>query len=662
MALLHSSGTPATELTPELITSLWRPTEVQLSPDGGRAAWVAKRWGAEGEHDESAIWVADLAADEGARRWTFGGEETSPRWSADGTRLALLSDRKKRGVAGLYLLDTTGGEARPLVERERSIAAFAWCPDGSRIAFLAPDEPSEEDRRREKEQDDARVFGDWHPNRVFVVEVESGTVTPLREVEGHPVAIAWSPDGSTLALVVQPTLEVDSSLLATIVALGVDDVAPPAMVCSSPGADGVFFNGTGERLVFTALHEANFVSALTVWAVAPQAGAEPTVIGPQITEPACGIGVGAITREHRVVMHVIEGLGTRLEWCDPVTGEREKWWEASGDIVCFDVAPGERLAAAYFAERGPVEIWAGEPPDLSRLSDHHGAIGAISFGAVRDFEFLSEDGTARDGIVVLPTGATPADGPWPTVVLPHGGPYGHSGRQLNLSPGNWAQWLAADGYAVLMPNYGGSMGHGHAFAAMARGGVGGAEWQDVLAAVDTAIEAGIADPERLGIGGWSQGGFLSAWAVTQTGRFRAAVVGAGVTDWSMLALTSDVPTFEASLAGGSPWDADDRRRADARSPIVGAPAVRTPTLILSGEQDERVPVSQARAFHLALRRHGLAVELVTYPREPHGLRERRHQEDVLRRVRNWYGRWLKGLETPPTRSRPSPEPSRREPG
>jgi dienelactone hydrolase len=632
---------PDTKLTPELITSLWRPVEVRLAPDGHRAAWTAKRWGADGERDESAVWVADIGSDETGRRWTFGCDDAVPRWSPDGTRLALLSGRKRPGIACLYLMEAAGGEARPLVERGRSVHAFSWSPDGERIAFLAPDEPSAEDRRREEEKDDARPFGDWHPNRVWTVEVVSGTVKAAPEVEGHPIAIDWSPDGTALALVVQPTPELDSSLLATVVLLGVDPGTSSVTVCRSPGADDLRYNGTGERLVFTAFHEPDPVSALTVWAVAPHARAEPTVIGPQVSEAACGVGVCAVAGERRVVLQVVEGLGTRLEWCDPITGERERWWDASGDITSLDVAPSHELAVACFVERGPLEVWAGEPPGLRRLSDHHAAIREIPLGSVRDFGFPSEDGSARDGMVVLPPGAGPTDGPWPTVVIPHGGPYGHSGRQLYLSPGDWAQWLATDGYAVLMPNYSGSIGHGQAFAASVRGKVGGEEWRDVLAAVEAAIEAGISDPERLGIGGWSQGGFLSAWAVTQTNRFRAAIVGAGVTDWSILALTSDSPAFEGGLAGGSPWDAEDRRRADARSPIVGAARVRTPTLILHGECDERIPLYQARAFHLALRRHDVPVELVIYPREPHGLRERHHQEDVMRRVRAWYARWLK---------------------
>jgi dipeptidyl aminopeptidase/acylaminoacyl peptidase len=200
--------------------------------------------------------------------------------------------------------------------------------------------------------------------------------------------------------------------------------------------------------------------------------------------------------------------------------------------------------------------------------------------------------------------------------------------------------LATGGYAALMPNYRGGMGHGHAFAASVRGDMGGAEWRDVLAAVDAAVERGIADPARLGIGGWSQGGFLTAWAVTQTDRFRAGVVGAGVTDWSMLSLTGDVPSFEAALAGGSPWEEASRRHADARSPLVHAAVISTPLLILQGQQDKRVPPNQGTGLHRALRGRDVPVELVTYPGEPHTVRERRHQADILRRVRAWYDRWL----------------------
>ena len=210
----------------------------------------------------------------------------------------------------------------------------------------------------------------------------------------------------------------------------------------------------------------------------------------------------------------------------------------------------------------------------------------------------------------------------------------------SVRPLGWGQLLATAGYAVLLPNYRGGVGHGNDFAAAARAGMGTVEWDDVMAATDAVVERGIADPARLGIGGWSQGGFLTAWAVTQTDRFAAAVMGAGVSDWGMMAATSDMETFEAQLAGDTPWDGPGPHHYAKGSPISYASRRTTPLLILHGADDSRVPASQAVAFHRALRDQDAPVELVTYPREPHGIAERRHQEDLMRRVREWFDRWL----------------------
>jgi dipeptidyl aminopeptidase/acylaminoacyl peptidase len=191
-----------------------------------------------------------------------------------------------------------------------------------------------------------------------------------------------------------------------------------------------------------------------------------------------------------------------------------------------------------------------------------------------------------------------------------------------------------------MPNYRGGLGHGHRFAATVSGEIGNADFRDVMAGVDAMIERGVADPDRLAIGGWSQGGFMTAWAVGQTDRFKAAVMGAGVCDWRLMVAESDMTEFELDLAGDAPWDGFGPHRADRQSPISYARRVRTPVLILHGERDERVPASQGRFFGAALRRFNVPVEQVIYPREPHGVRERNHQLDLHRRLVAWYRRWL----------------------
>ena len=366
------------------------------------------------------------------------------------------------------------------------------------------------------------------------------------------------------------------------------------------------------------------------------------VLGPAITDTYCASGCRRVAGDHRVAIAIAEDMTTRLECLDPTTGERELLYAfPGGDIHEFSVAANRGapvLAVIQSAGDTPPELHVGRPGRLTCVSRHHASLGDRVFGRQEPFHYTASDGLALDGQFIRPAGPSPA--PWPTVVLPHGGPYDRSGSGFHLV---WGQLLAMHGYAVLLPNYRGGLGRGEAFAAMARGDSGGREFGDVLAAVDAAVARGLADDGRLGIGGWSQGGFLTAWGVTQTNRFKAGVMGAGISHWGMEVLTSDLPTFEATLAGGRPWDGAGALSCELRSPVTHAKRVTTPLLILHGEDDERIPVSQAVGFERALRACGAQVQLVTYPGEPHGIRGRDHQRDLLHRLVGWFDRWLRDM-------------------
>jgi dipeptidyl aminopeptidase/acylaminoacyl peptidase len=210
-----------------------------------------------------------------------------------------------------------------------------------------------------------------------------------------------------------------------------------------------------------------------------------------------------------------------------------------------------------------------------------------------------------------------------------------------VSWGSWGQWLAAAGFAAFCPNPRGSQGHGQEFAAMVSGAVGQDEWTDILAGIDALVADGVAAPDRLGIAGWSHGGFMAAWAVSQVSRFRAAVMGAGIADWSMQVGVGELGRTEAGLSGSCGWEGPGPHRHDRLSPISYAAKVATPVLILHGEDDTNVPVGQAVYFHRALMQFGAEHDLVIYPRENHSPTERAHQIDVLERTRAWFTRWLR---------------------
>ena len=592
------------ELTAELLVDAPQLADVHLSPDGRRATYVVKKG------TRSAIWV-------NGDRFSWGeGADDHPRWSPDGRALAFRSDRA--GKPQIFLLPAAGGgEARQLTDDPSGVQAFAWSPAGSHLAFTSPDPQEPPDPFVEGEE---LAFC-----RLRRVATDSGQVETLFAEPRNVGAFAWSPDGSDLAFVACASPDLEARAHPCTVETTAGRVL--ARLPAAPGhlrwlAAGIFYTGSVAMAPCSSSCLYRLDSGTRV------AGGEQDCL-----MDLCGDGPGDLA------VTLAQGLSSRLVRLDPATGAATSIHApVSGECELRDATVvGEHWAA--------VQISGDRPPEIcidGRSVARHGFVD-IAWGRQEPFLWKGADGLALDGVLTLPPSARKT--PLPMICLVHGGPYGRVTPGIQPAGGraaDWGQWLASAGYAVLQPNYRGGMGHGDAFAAAARGRVGREDWQDVLSSVDAAVERGIADPARLGIGGWSQGGFMSAWAVTQSSRFRAAVVGAGVSDWNAMVVNSDLPTFEAALGGSRPWDGSGPHPAALISPISFARAARTPTLILHGREDARVPVNQATGLYRALLDAGCPAEMAVYPREPHGFRERAHLLDVLRRVRTWYGRHMGG--------------------
>ena len=337
------------------------------------------------------------------------------------------------------------------------------------------------------------------------------------------------------------------------------------------------------------------------------------------------------------------GLDSAIDRLNPEQGQRARLSSHRGDLRGLSVSDdGRMVAALYSTATQPAEVWAGPPEGpLTRLTDLRPELRAIALGEQERLSWTAPDGLSIDGLLILPPGKTRADCPFPLITIAHGGPYDRFADSFQLGWYPSGQWLATHGYAVLLPNPRGGLGHGHEFAACVAGAVGVDDFGDIMAGIDALIAQGVADPDHLGIGGWSQGGFMTGWAVGQTRRFRAGVVGAGVSDWGMMVADSDLPYWEGQLGGFTGWQGIGPHQHTALSPISFVHQVTTPVLILHGEQDKRVPVSQGRFFARGLREYGVPYEFVVYPRQPHRIEERNHQLDVLCRTRSWFDRWLR---------------------
>jgi dipeptidyl aminopeptidase/acylaminoacyl peptidase len=269
----------------------------------------------------------------------------------------------------------------------------------------------------------------------------------------------------------------------------------------------------------------------------------------------------------------------------------------------------------------PMPDWPGERAPESRV-----------------IRWASPDGLEIEGLLTLPLDHTPGQ-PCPTLVIVHGGPAGAYSESYVAAPSLYPiATFAERGYAVLRPNPRGSSGYGAAFRTANRRDWGGGDYQDIMSGVDYLVEQGIADPQRLGIMGWSYGGYMTSWAITRTRRFYAASVGAGVTNLMSMNGTCDIPGFIPDYFGAEFWDDPDVYRA--HSAMFGIKGVTTPTLIQHGDRDERVPLTQGKELYNALKRQDVPVEMDIYPRQPHGPNEPRLIMDIMRRNLEWFDRWL----------------------
>ncbi len=662
MTTLTPPNDSVRSLTIEEAVALQKASSPSVSPDGRLVAFAVGALSKTGEHATGAIHVVPTDGSGPSRPFTGGsGLDDTPRWSPDGTRLAFISDRHEHGKPALYVMPAAGGEARRLVTERGEVSDPRWSPDGARIAFLLKEVDTEDDEKRKKEGRDDRIVVDEEDKRtgLWVVEAASGTATRLSPTGLNVWAHAWSPAGDTIALLHTPTPKINEVYGAAtlgVVALPTaaeasadGDGARVTTLCTvHGGAEALCWSPDGTRLAFVSGEALRpFTPSAATPIVVPAGGGEPRAVG--AGHPAQFAWVDWLSNDDLIAVGVEDldaayyrvaldgGAAARLFADTPlVTGDPSDCAlgadRATLVVVREDTASPGDLWAAHIASSHNAPIAA------ARLTTLNPELEGMAWGDVEQVTWTAPDGLDVHGLLIKPVGYEQGRR-YPTVVHVHGGPAWLWSRRFYATWHDWDQFLSNRGYAVLLPNPRGSTGRGTAYVGANKDDVGGGEWQDVLAGARWAIESGIADPDRLGIGGWSWGGYMTAWAVTQTDLFKAAVMGAGLSNVLSDHGQNDIHDMNRLIFTNVPYD--DPMAYWNVSPLKYVTRVTTPTLILHGQQDERVTPAQAQEFYRALKTRNIPVQFVLYPREPHGIAERAHQLDILRRVQGWFDTYLK---------------------
>ena len=656
----------------------------QLAPDGSRVLFTVRGWewpenkvepdkGAKAPEMRSHVWMVATSGSETARQITFGERgESSPAWSPDGKYISFVTARGAAPAgadadggpkAQIWLMRVDGGEAWKLTDAKEGVGSYEWAPDSRKIAYLARDplpKDLEEARRR---KDDERIFeGDHRMQHLWSIEVESQKATQLTTGTDYTVrGMTWAPDSARLAFGAGPTPMIRDERqdlhIVTLATKAIDSI-----VATPAPESGPRWSPDGATIAFTMLPLGDattnrdgimtrplFNSRLMLYDVATRKVRD-------VSDPRFDNSPGTIvwTPDGK---RLLFGVGDRAYRSVVAytlsTGQYTKL--TKGQMIAFGNGAlnkdGSKVAFTMDSSAAPTDVFvAGNdfsaPRKLTNINSH---AADFTLGDTEVLTWKTADGWESEGILVKPVGYESGKR-YPLLVDVHGGPTGAHTNGFKVGVHNGGQLWAGRGWAVLYPNPRGSTNYGEKFM---RGNIpdwGGGDYRDIMAGVDEVIKRGIADPQKLALMGWSYGGYMTSWVVSQTTRFKAARMGAGLSNIHSMYGTTDIPGYIGTFFNNYP-DEKTLKLYRERSALTYVDQVTTPLLIMHGQNDERVPIGQPMEFYRALKDRGKIVELVWYPREGHSNSEYYHQRDQIRRELEWMTKYVLGDRPTTTSSR-----------
>ncbi|MCP4902554.1 MAG: S9 family peptidase [bacterium] len=640
---VHSE--PPATMSPVDLISTTTQRGVQFSSDGRQVLFT--RSAADWHKDKRVSHIWRVGTDgSGLIQMTNGAEgEASPKWSPEGTHFAFTSTRGGEETQ-IWLQPAAGGEAMRISDHKTSVEEICFSPDGAKIYFLAHDSESEEEKTAKKIANGAYSFDrDFKHKHLWMIDIVGFEEKQLTEGDFSVLEYDISTDGRQVVYHAGPTPLYDNFDEAELWVRDVEGGEAIRLTENSVAESDAQFSPDGKWVLFIAEADRDFVDyhQANLFIVPAKGGKAKSLIlkfDHEVLDARWSADMSGIVVRANVG---VRGRLYRLSWpkgkIEPISDPDENvtsWshLSRSGRVAYFRVSPDS-----------PGDIWLAKTDRWKprRLTTFGEVLGRkFQFPRTEIVHWKGRDGVEVEGILYHPIGDN--ENPAPLVVQIHGGPASSS----TLRFPSWSTYVptfTARGWAVLQPNYRGSTGYGDDFLRDMVGHYFNEADGDVLTGIDALIEQGIADPERLAIMGWSAGGHMTNWLITQTDRFKAASSGAGASNWISMYGQSDVRSYRTPWFLGTPWQPDAPLDVYmAHSPITHVSKAKTPTLILVGEKDPRVPMAQSVEMFRGLRSNGVETELVVFPDQPHGPRSLKHQLHKMNVELAWLERHVLGRE------------------
>jgi dipeptidyl aminopeptidase/acylaminoacyl peptidase len=652
-----------------------------LSPDAKWVAYTVTTSSLKQDDDEQRIWMVPFAGGDAIPLTAEGVSSGHPRWSPDGKYLAFLSARHD-GKTQVWLLNRQGGEAERLTETPQAVDDFAWSPDSKQLCLTLRDATPEEleaakEKEKEKESEDKTAkekekkskaqkpwvidrlqfradeigYLDRHRTHLYTFNLASKTLTQITGGDYDDSQAVWSPDSKQLAFTSNRTSDPDRNYdnnIWTVSADNTDKGAHLAQITTNPGDESSpAWSPDGKWIAYVIQTEPKlFEYATKHLAISPSTGGEAKVLTPTFDRNASDI---RFSGDSQSIYFIADDDGTQNVCRIAITGG-EVTRPVGGRVMVYSysLAKTGEIAAQIDKLDRPSEIYAlpASGGELARLTDTNDAlISQLKLSTGEYVHFKSKDGTTVAGYLYKPLDYVPGT-KVPTLIIPHGGPVWAWYAEFHTT----IQLFAAHGYAVVLPNPRGSSGYGQKYCQAIFADWGNKDYQDDMAMVDYAIEQGIADPDKLGVGGHSYGAISTDFIIAQTTRFKGAISDAGeALNTTLYGHDQYQKDYETEL--GRPWE--NHALWDKLSPFYKVAKITTPTLFMGGSIDWNVPIIGGEQMYQAMKSLGRETELVVYPDEYHEFKTPSHIKDRLERQLAWFNHYVKGDATPATPAEPA---------